>query len=257
VTGIIAPLLTTLDRFLIGSIVGPKAVTAYQVPYSLALQVIVLPWSVSTTLFPRFSATPDEESDRLMNEAIRALKVILTPMIIAGILIMEPFLTWWVGSELAREGAYVGEIIALGLWFNGLAVIPFARLQGQGRPDLVAKCHLAEFIPYVAFLGFALYAWGLVGAALAWSLRMAVDAILLFWMCGIGSRHFVASLPPLLLLGIGGAAVFGFPHGSILRWSVGGIAMLGSLAWAWWAAPDSVRRLVGEGYQLLPRLPKT
>jgi O-antigen/teichoic acid export membrane protein len=256
VSGIIGPLLTTLDRFLIGSISGAKALTYYAVPFNLASRVIVLPGSLSDTLFPRFSSTSKEERHRLMDEAVRSLSVILTPLIIAGILIMEPFLTWWVGSEVARNSAFVGEIIALGMWFNGLAYLPFARLQAQGRPDLCAKCHLAELIPYLVFLTLALQAWGVVGAALAWSLRVSVDAMLLFWMDGDAPRGIMTHLPPLLLLGIATAAVFGFPLGSVSRWVVGASAFLGSLAWAWWTAPDSVKRLVRDGYQMLPRTHK-
>jgi O-antigen/teichoic acid export membrane protein len=256
VSGVIGPLLTTLDRFLIGSIVGAKALTYYAVPFNLASQVSVLPGSLSDTLFPRFSATSKEELHRLMDEAVRSLSVILTPLIIAGILIMEPFLTWWVGSEMVRNAAFVGEIIVLGMWFNGLAYLPFARLQAQGRPDLCAKCHLVELIPYLGFLALALHAWGLVGAALAWSLRVIVDAILLFWMSGDTLRNFRANLPPLLLLGLAAAAIFAFPLGSISRWAVGASALLGSLGWAWWAAPDSVKQLVREGYRMLPRIHK-
>jgi O-antigen/teichoic acid export membrane protein len=245
-----------LDRFLIGAIVGAKALTYYAVPFNLASQVSVLPGSLSDTLFPRFSATSREEHHRLMDEAVRSLSVILTPLIIAGILIMEPFLTWWVGSEMARNAAFVGEIIVLGMWFNGLAYLPFARLQAQGRPDLVAKCHLAELIPYLVFLALALHAWGVVGAALAWSLRVIVDAVLLFWLSGDAPRGFRAYLPPLLLLGIAAAAAFAFPLGSVSRWAVGASAVLGSLGWAWRAAPDSVKRLVREGYRMLPRIHK-
>jgi O-antigen/teichoic acid export membrane protein len=256
VSGFMNPLLTTLDRFLIGSIAGAKALTYYAVPFNLASRVTVVPWSLSNTLFPRFSAISKEERHRLMDEAVHSLSVIQTPLIIAGILIMEPFLAWWVGPEVARNSPFVGEIIALGLWFNGLAYMPYARLQAQGLPDLVAKCHLAELIPYLVFLALALHAWGLVGAALAWSLRVTVDAMLLFWMCGDTPHAFKGHLPPLLLLGMAAAAVFGFSLGSVSRWAVGASALLGSLAWAWWAAPDSLKRLVREGYQLLPRTHK-
>jgi O-antigen/teichoic acid export membrane protein len=256
VTSFVAPLLTTLDRFLIGSIVGAKGVTYYTVPYNLASRVNVLPGSLSDTLFPRFSATSDEERHHLMDKAVRSLSVILTPLIIAGILIMEPFLKWWVGADVTRDAAFVGEIIALGVWFNGLAYIPFARLQAQGRPDLVAKCHLAEIIPYLAFLFLALRAWGVIGAAVAWSLRVFADAILLFWIGGVAPRYFKAHLIPLVLLGMAAAAVFAFPLGSVSRWAVGGGTLLGSLVWAWWKAPDSVKGIVLDCYHMLPRARK-
>ena len=260
VTGIIDPLLTTLDRFLIGSIAGAKAVAYYTVPYGLAYRVSALPGSLSNSLFPRLSSESWEECRRLMDEAIRAVSVILTPLIVAVILFMEPFLTWWVGPEVARNGAFVGEIIALGLWFNGLANMPYTLLQAQGRPDLTAKCHLAELIPYCAFLVFALHFWGVAGAALAWTLRVTADAVLLFWISGGAPRSYMAHLPAMLFLGLATVAAFAFPLMSVSRWTVGSVTLFGSLIWAWWAAPDSVKRMVGAGANChiqLERIKKT
>ena len=137
----------------------------------------------------------------------------------------------------------MGELIALGLWFNRQAYIPASRLQAQGRPDLLAKCHLAEIVPYLAVLAIALHAWGALGAAIAWSLRVMVDAIVLFSLDGGISRVFIPSLAPLLLLAAVAASVFGFPPGSTNRWVFGGSALVGSLVWAWCAAPSSVGNL--------------
>lgn len=252
VTSLISPLLTTLDRFLIGSIAGAKALTYYTVPFNLVSRIEVLPSSLSNTLFPRFSATSEDERRRLMDVAISSLNVILTPLIITGILIIDPFLRWWVGPDMAKSASYVGEIIALGLWFNCQAYIPYARLQAQGRPDLVAMCHLIEIIPYLAFLAVAMSFWGVVGAALAWSLRVIVDAVLLFWLCRVVSRDFLVYLAPLPLLGMVATAVIAFPFESLYRWTVGGSALLITLAWAWWSAPDSVKRLFRDVYKSRP-----
>lgn len=254
VTSFVAPLLDTLDRFLIGSIAGAKAVAYYTVPFSLLSRVSALPWSLSNVLFPKFSVTSGEERDQLTDEAIRALSVILTPLIIVGILLMEPFLAWWVGPELARNSSTVGEIIAFGVWFNALAYIPYARLQAQGRPDLVAKCQLAELLPYLGLLAVALYAWGVRGAAAAWSMRVIVDAALLFWMGGLVSRDLKVYLLPILLLGATMGAVLGFPLQSVFRWVAGAGSLLGSLAWAWWASPESVKKLIGSNCKLLTTL---
>lgn len=251
ITSVISPLLTTLDRFLIGSISGAKAVTYYTLPSSLASRVSILPASLAETLFPRFSATSEIEAHRLTKEAVCALSVILTPIIIAGILIMGPFLMWWVGPEVARNASMVGEIIALGLWFNGHAYIPAAQLQAQGRPDLLAKCHLAEILPYLVLLVLALRGWGVVGAAFAWSMRMTVDAILLFWIARNAPFGLTTHLPPLLLLAMATVAAFVFPIGSGYRWALGLGSLLGALAWAWWAAPDSVKRMIRDGYQFI------
>jgi O-antigen/teichoic acid export membrane protein len=244
VTGIINPLLTTLDRFVIGSIAGASAVTHYAIPFNLASRLAILPASLSETLFPRLSAASEEAGRKLTQEGVRALSVILTPVIIVGILIMEPFLRWWVGTEIARNCTGVGEVIALGIWFNGLAYVPATGLQARRRPDLLAKCHLVEIPPYLGVLAIALHAYGALGAAVAWSLRVMVDAIVLFWLDDAPSRIFVPSLVSILLLATAAASVFGFPPSSAIRWAFGSSALVGSLVWAWCAAPSSVRSLL-------------
>lgn len=255
VTAIISPLMTTLDRFLIGTISGAKTLTFYAVPFNLVSRITVLPSSLSSTLFPRFSAVSENERQRLMDEAVRSLSVIMTPLIVAGILILEPFLSWWVGREMATNCSLVGEIIAFGLWFNGQAYIPYARLQAQGRPDLVAKCHIGESAAYLAFLAMALTFWGVLGAAVAWSARVITDAVLLFWLCGITLRAFSSYVLPLLLLVVVITAVLVFPYLSVYRWAIGSSALLVSLAWAWQTAPYSVKAMIGRVYQstLVPK----
>jgi len=242
--GFIAPLLTILDRFLIGSISGPKALTYYTIPFSLVSRAGALPGSLSDALFPKLSASSEKESFRLMDVAVHSVSVIMTPLIIASILILKPFLIWWVGSDVAMNAAPVGEIIAFGFWFNGLACIPVSGLLAKGRPDLVAKCHLAELIPYLVFLAFALYTWGVLGAALAWSMRVTVDALLLFSLCRVAPRTLLANLYPMFFLGLTGVAVFVFPMASVIHWALGTITLLGSLVWAWITAPASIKRLV-------------
>ncbi|MDP2107259.1 MAG: oligosaccharide flippase family protein, partial [Desulfobulbaceae bacterium] len=56
VTGMIGPLLETIDRFLIGAILGAQAVTHYTLPYQLVTKARVIPSSLSRALFPKFYA---------------------------------------------------------------------------------------------------------------------------------------------------------------------------------------------------------
>jgi O-antigen/teichoic acid export membrane protein len=180
VTGIVGPLLSTLDRVLVGAIAGAKAVTYYSVPFNLASRITVLPGSLSTALFPRFSSMEDAERDLLMDGAVRSLLVVLTPLIVAGMLVMEPFLAWWLGLEFASRASTIGEIFVVGLWANCLAYIPYSAIQGRGRPDVTARFHLVEVVPYLLLLWLALEWRGAEGAAIAWSIRVWADAVLLF-----------------------------------------------------------------------------
>jgi O-antigen/teichoic acid export membrane protein len=62
---------------------------------------------------------------------------------------------------------------------NGLAAIPFALIQGAGKPRITATLHMVELPIYLVVLFVCLHRYGITGAALAWSLRMLVDLVLL------------------------------------------------------------------------------
>ncbi|NIP58768.1 MAG: flippase, partial [Gemmatimonadetes bacterium] len=66
----------------------------------------------------------------------------------------------------------VARWLAAGVFLNGVAQVPFALVQGVGRPDLSARFHLLEAPFYFLVLWIGLRWWGIIGAAVAWSLRM-------------------------------------------------------------------------------------
>ncbi|HUW97249.1 MAG TPA: flippase [Acidiferrobacter sp.] len=193
VTNFIGPILEALDRLLIGVILGATAVAYYSVPFNLANRLRILPGALVGVLFPRFSQQNDAASRALATESVRVLAAVVTPVSVAGILGLGPFIDVWISPAFSHVATPVGQIILIGVWINSLAHVPFAWLQAQGRPDLVAKFHALELIPFLGVLWAGLHAFGLPGAALAWTLRVAMDTVLLFWASGEGLR----SLRPL------------------------------------------------------------
>ena len=77
---------------------------------------------------------------------------------------------------------------------NSFAQAPFALLQATRRADLTAKLHLIE-LPLYALMILALgRAFGVAGVALAWTLRVSVDTLLLCWL---NRRHLAELIPAL------------------------------------------------------------
>jgi O-antigen/teichoic acid export membrane protein len=113
-------------------------------------------------------------------------------------LFAENILQVWLGTDFAVKSTVVLQILALGVLINSLAYIPFALLQGAGRPDLPVKFHLLELPLYIGILWFSVNQWGIAGAAVAWTFRVALDAILLF-----GATFRVYQLAPRLLVANG------------------------------------------------------
>ncbi|MDX5934679.1 flippase [Acidithiobacillus thiooxidans] len=196
VSNIVSPLLVTFDRILIGAMLSMQAVTYYTVPYNLVSKISFVPGALANSMFPVFSRSTDNEAKALAENALTLLLAVMTSVTIIGVLLLPLFLTYWISPEFSNKGSLVGMILLSGLWFNGLAFIPYGLLQAQGRPDITAKLHLIELPIFLLFLWGGIILSGLPGAALAWTFRTIIDSLLLFYFSEIKIKlgYFLPSL---------------------------------------------------------------
>lgn len=184
ITNIISPLLVYMDRFFIGSLFSMSAVTFYTVPYEVITRTKILPSSLMTTIFPEFSAASEINNvERIETLICRSFKYISITMGLLAVLLFfyaPNILNIWLGADFVEKSSGVFKILVIGVFLNSLALIPFTLLQGIGRPDLPAKFHLIEFPVYLILLWFLITSTGIIGAALAWTIRIIMDTILLF-----------------------------------------------------------------------------
>ncbi|MEX0681384.1 MAG: flippase [Balneolales bacterium] len=191
VSSIIGPILTSADRFMLGALVGVQAVAFYTVPYNLATKMKIITSGLSRALFPRFSMLRIDHAKPLSIKAVNFLTVVITPMILLGYMVMDPFLCLWIDMEFAARSSSIGQIILMGVWINNMAFIPLAYLHGQRRAGTTALIHTAELIPYLALLWLMVNMWGVEGAAFAWVIRVAVDTFLMYKFADlIGTRMY-------------------------------------------------------------------
>ena len=244
VSSLVGPLMVVLDRFVIGATLGAKAVTYYTVPFQLAERTTLLPGALTTALFPRLAAVGQDEARQLATKAVSSLAVVTTPLILVAVLLVEPFLHWWLNPEFALQAGLTAQLLLLGFWINAFARVPFALLQAAGKPSVIAKCHLAELIPYLLLLYVGLQFWGLPGAALVFSLRTLADCALLMWFSGTLGSGVTVLKTPVLLLFAGLAIAVAIQVNSALWWSAVAGLMLISLVWSWRAAPPEIRNLM-------------
>jgi O-antigen/teichoic acid export membrane protein len=185
VSNIVSPILVYLDRFAIGSIISMSAVACYTAPYEAVTRLWIFSSSMAIVLFSAFSTigTTSKSKEVLVSLyacSIKYLLLIMGLLVIVLILFAEDILHLWIGGEFAEKSTPVIQILAVGILFNSLAQIPFALLQGLRRPDLTAKFHLLELLLYVPLVLFLVKSMGIAGGALAWTLRVMLDALLLF-----------------------------------------------------------------------------
>jgi O-antigen/teichoic acid export membrane protein len=251
VTALIGPILVSVDRVLIGSQIGPSAVAHYTVPYNLITKLQILPGSLTRALFPRFSLLEWGEAARLAEHAVFGSAGITLPLIVVATIMMEPFLTLWVGSEFAMVATPLGEILLVGVWINGLAWIPFAMLQGQRKPDVVAKFHAIELIPYVAVLWVGLAYGGLAGAAWAWVLRVIIDAILMFTATGLLTRVLLPLCIGIALIMVSHLGLHLAADTPIMRVSVAAVLLISAAFYNRRVTPADLRVTPADLWQAL------
>ncbi|MGH6987781.1 MAG: flippase [Caulobacteraceae bacterium] len=180
VSSVFSPMLSMVDRFVMGAMIGAVEVGIYSVPLQFSKQLQGLPAAITTALFPRLSAA-DDAGGRAMNDmATRSLAALATFPVIGAIFLMQFGLDLFVGRHIGEAAAPVGRLLLLGFWFNAFAIVSLMSLQASGRPDLVGKLQIPQVPLYFAALYFGLRWYGIEGAGLALVLRSAVDYGLLY-----------------------------------------------------------------------------
>jgi len=182
VTNIIGPLMVYFDRFVIGAMMSMTAVAYYVTSYDVLSRLQVLPQAVMGVLFPALSATISGDRARLpklYGQANRVLILLMLP-VMSGIFLFAPeALELWLGDEFRIAATPVVHWLALGWMVNVLARSPYTVLQSAGRPDLTAKTHALELLPYIFVLWLLTREFGIAGAAAAWFFRALTDTVIL------------------------------------------------------------------------------
>lgn len=244
ISGIVSPILSGLDRLLIGAALGAGAVSYYVVPSSLVNVAQMVPGSLLRVLFPRLSTMVPAAASAASVEACLTLGAILAPLITFGILFAHPFMILWLGASFAYQAQGIAEILLHGAWINCLAWVPVTLLQAQRRPGLVARLHVIELVPFVALVWVGVRFGGIHGAAIACSLRMWVDALLLFRVSGLERTLIGHLMMPTALVTAAMIASLSLRFTSPLYLVSAAALGIGSLAWAVVQIPSQQRRRV-------------
>lgn len=185
VSNLCQPIFVHLDRFVIATTLSVRAVAFYAAPADVITRLSVLPGSLSAPLFPAL-ATRHSAGDRTGIRHLHAvgLRYVLLGMGAAAAVVLpiaSPVLEAWLGEEFAHQGAMVAQCLAVAMVFNGLSYVPLTVLYSVGRPDLVAKNHLAEVPLAVGCFVVFTQRFGIAGTAAAWGIRALFDFGLLTW----------------------------------------------------------------------------
>jgi O-antigen/teichoic acid export membrane protein len=179
ISAALGPALGSIDRFVVGSVVGATGLGYYTGAAEAANRFLLIPSTVFSAVLPALAHSEArgarERSLAATRAAARQLATLLLPLCLALFTFAPQILLVWLGPAFAQQAGTALRILAVGVFLGGLAHLPLAVLYAVGRPDLPAKFHIVEVIVHVPLTFLLVKSWGITGAALAWTLRCGAD----------------------------------------------------------------------------------
>lgn len=184
VSNVISPLMSYADRFIVGVLISSSAVAYYATPQEMVSKLGIIPSALTASLFPRFSAHFVKSQSDFKSTyyfSILALgAIVLVPVLILSIW-AEAILALWISPDFASQSADVLVVLSWGMFVACLATVPYTVIQSAGHARLTALFHMFQFPIFIGLLYGLIGAYGVVGAAIAWTVRNVLDAALLFY----------------------------------------------------------------------------
>lgn len=184
-SNVVNPILLSMDRFFIGSLLSVSMVGYYTAPFEAVTKLWMIPASLMTTAYPTCSAlgtTRMRELQTLYSRSIKYIFCALAPVSVILVLFARPIIGVWLGPGFVNKSATALQLLTVGVFINCFAHVPYSFLQALGRPDAAAKLFLLELVPYAALVWWMVGHYGVPGAAFGWSVRVTIEVLLLLWV---------------------------------------------------------------------------
>lgn len=243
VSNLVGPLMSYLDRFVIGIVLSLSAVAWYVTPQEIVTKLLIVASALTSVLFPKMAelhAANDagDAAARMERQGLLALYLALFPMTLLLGAAAGPILQVWVGPEFARESTSAMLVFCFGVLLNSLSQVPYAAIQARGRADQTAVLHLIELPLFLAAIFLLAREWGVTGAAFAWTLRIVFDFVALVWLARSRRAPAISWGTHASLAALGGLTLLAFFAASIeepvVRGVVCSMAAASALAIAMW-----------------------
>jgi O-antigen/teichoic acid export membrane protein len=180
----INPILLYSERFMLGSLVSIAAVGFYTAPFEAVTKLWIIPISVAGVIFPACSALGASRRsgalEVLYGRTFRYIFALLASVVAILAVYAHGLIKLWLGAAYADQSSLIMQILAIGVFLNCFSHLPYNFLLALGRPELPAKLFFAEVPFYLIFAYYFIRQFGAAGAALAWSARVTLEAIVLY-----------------------------------------------------------------------------
>ncbi|WML92021.1 oligosaccharide flippase family protein [Thiothrix lacustris] len=186
VSNFLGGVVSRLDKFIIGAILGTEAVTYYQIPYTIAQMANGIIQVLSQITFPRFSelSSLNDTVGRLALYKYSMLLVFIASMGINVALISAggAFLELWISPEFSLKSTLTLQIIAFYFFFQSNTVVAYWALQGSGNAKVTALSSFMGTVAYLVGIYFLTQYYGYNGAAMSLFLLLTPMPYFYLWV---------------------------------------------------------------------------
>lgn len=182
ISNVSGPVISLVERFIIGGQISLQAVTVYATPQELVSKLSIVPNAISIAIFPEVSKGGLDRRDlsEVYASCLSAVVCLTGVPTVFLFLFAHEILEIWIGADFALLATSALKLFAIGSFVGALAQIPFVVIQGRGGSRFTGILHFFEAIVVCAVLLVAVEKWSLAGALAVWIIRVLVDAALLF-----------------------------------------------------------------------------
>lgn len=245
-TGLVGTALFHGERFLLVRYASVEALAYYSVAFAIAQLLELAPNALTQGLLPAFSRLREgsghEHLRFLYFQSLQGTILTIVPVALLLGLAGRRFLALWAGPTYGAHSTYPLYLLLAGFVLNAVGHMPRTLLISYGRTDIIARCHAAEVIPYLAIAVFLIGRFGVVGAAAAWAIRASAECLVMlpltgnfcgvFWLPGKAKfRGYLLSLAALLVP-VAVALALSFPTPILAGGTIFSVAAYARVVWS-------------------------
>jgi O-antigen/teichoic acid export membrane protein len=176
-------ILTNAERFGLTYFTSIANLGYYSIAYSYANLSVIPSIAVSQVLLPMFSqlqsSSREEDLGRLYRRSIVSMCFVLAPLSVVLAVVARPVLTTLIGVDYGQQSTVPCYLLLTGVVLNGVSYVPVSFLFASDKASVVARIRWYELAPYLVVAALLTMKYGIIGAAVAWTVRALIDLLLL------------------------------------------------------------------------------
>ena len=176
-------LMSGFDRFVVMAVssLTLAQLAVFIAPQEIALKAIILPAAIIPAVVVRMAVgtTASERARLLAQSMLHSICFLTLLFCIIGSLLAPQIATFLFRSLDTGVVSEVIQIFAVGIFSNAVAQFPMASLSARALIRYPALLQMGQLPVYLGALHYLIGAYGVIGAAWAWSGRIVVDTVLL------------------------------------------------------------------------------